>query len=156
MNKVESVVKQLPFVDNCCLIADPSKPNCVVLVCPNLKCIREYIQEDEVANGGGAGLNTSSSSTELSTSQTADSEMRKPADVFKYLTENSNLVSKLTQEMSALCLQRGIDRFEIPTRIGFVKEAWVPESGLVTDSLKLKRREIEKFYKKDIERLYGK
>lgn len=165
LNKVESVVKLLSFVDNCCVIADPSKPNCIVLVCPNLKRIHEYIQEEDKENGGGgiganassASLNSSSSSTELtntSSSATLVDDIRKPADLFKYLDENPSLVGKLTQEMTAMCLQQGIDRFEIPTRMGFVKEAWIPESGLVTDSLKIKRREVEKFYKKEIERLY--
>ena len=147
LNKVESVIKLLTFLDNCCLIADPTKPNCVVLVCPNLKRIREYIQEEEKKgknNGSSANL-----------AELAANEIQTPADIFKYLDEHPALVKKLVQEMSTLCLERHIDRFEIPTKIGFVKEAWVPESGLVTDSLKLKRKEIEKFYKKEIDALYS-
>jgi hypothetical protein len=35
-----------------------------------------------------------------------------------------------------------------------VIEPWLPESGLVTDALKLKRKAIEQKYKDDIEDLY--
>jgi long-chain acyl-CoA synthetase len=148
LNKIESVVKLLPFADNCCVIADSLKANCVVLICPNLKRIRDYIQEESSEAAGSDQQSTSSVAS-------GDSdEIKKPADLFKYLEENPSLVSKLQQEMATMCLQQGIDRFEIPTRIKFVKEAWIPESGLVTDSLKLKRKEIEKFYKKEIEQLY--
>lgn len=152
LNKVESVIKLLSFADNCCVIAEPSKPNCVCLVCPNLKRIREYIQEEEKANGNISSIASNESSASLSSASSDD--IKKPADIFKYLEENPSLHAKLTKEMTELCLQRGIDRYEIPTRIMFVKEAWVPESGLVTDSLKLKRKEIENFYKKEIDILY--
>jgi long-subunit acyl-CoA synthetase (AMP-forming) len=37
LNKVEAVVKLLPFVENCCVIANPLKEYCIVLICPNLK-----------------------------------------------------------------------------------------------------------------------
>ena len=43
------------------------------------------------------------------------------------------------------CLEKSLCSVEIPKRIKFVSELWLQESGFVTDSLKLKRREIEKF-----------
>ncbi len=36
-----------------------------------------------------------------------------------------------------------------------VTDSWTPETGLVTDALKLKRKAIEQKYKDDIEQLYG-
>jgi long-chain acyl-CoA synthetase len=47
-------------------------------------------------------------------------------------------------------------RFEIPSKIKFVEEIWLPDTGLVTDSMKLKRKQIEQFYSNDIEALYSK
>ena len=47
------------------------------------------------------------------------------------------------------------DLFEAPTKIKFVKETWIPDTGLVTDSLKIKRKEIDKFYQKEISQLYS-
>ena len=83
-----------------------------------------------------------------------DGEEWSPDQVVKNLAENKELVNTLTKEMIKHCLKQGLDRFEVPTRIRFVKEVWLPDTGLVTDSLKLKRKEIEKFYQKDIELLY--
>ena len=36
-----------------------------------------------------------------------------------------------------------------------VSDPWTPETGLVTDALKLKRKAIEQKYKDDIDQLYG-
>ena len=35
-----------------------------------------------------------------------------------------------------------------------VQEVWLPETGLVTDTFKLKRKPIEAFYKQQIEEMY--
>ena len=37
--KIESILKVLPFVDNCCVCANPLKSSCVVLICPNIQKI---------------------------------------------------------------------------------------------------------------------
>lgn len=131
LNKVENVVKLLPFVDNCCIIANSTKSNCVVLVCPNLKKVKEYLTKISV-----------------------DADKWNMEQLVDYLSKNKEPLQTLTKEMIDHGLKQGLDRFEIPTRICFVKEAWLPDSGLVTDSLKLKRKEIEKFYAKEIDQLY--
>ena len=48
-----------------------------------------------------------------------------------------------------------MERFEIPAKVKFVEEIWLPDTGLVTDSLKLKRKAIEKFYATQIDELYA-
>uniref|UniRef100_A0A8C1K724 long-chain-fatty-acid--CoA ligase n=1 Tax=Cyprinus carpio TaxID=7962 RepID=A0A8C1K724_CYPCA len=48
-----------------------------------------------------------------------------------------------------------LERFEVPQKIRLSSEAWTPETGLVTDAFKLKRKELKNHYIKDIERLYG-
>ncbi len=47
-----------------------------------------------------------------------------------------------------------IKEYEIPKRVKIVTDSWTPETGLVTDALKLKRKAIEQKYKDDIEQLY--
>ncbi len=133
LNKVESFVKLLPIVDNCCVIADPLKSNCVLLACPNIKKAKDYIKKSN---------------------ESLDCESWSPEQTIKHLESSKELMQLLTKELLDHCLKQGLDRFEIPTRIKFVKEIWLPDTGLVTDSLKLKRKEIEKFYQKEIEALY--
>lgn len=47
-----------------------------------------------------------------------------------------------------------MERFERPQKVYIVEEAWTPETGLVTDALKLKRKAIENKYQSIIEQLY--
>lgn len=48
-----------------------------------------------------------------------------------------------------------LERFEIPRKICLSPEPWTPETGLVTDAFKLKRKELKSHYQDDIERMYG-
>ncbi|KAI1304658.1 Long-chain-fatty-acid--CoA ligase 4 [Halotydeus destructor] len=51
--------------------------------------------------------------------------------------------------------QTKLRRLEIPKRIKLCKEEWTPSNNLVTAALKIKRKEIQKFYTKDIAELYA-
>ncbi|TMS07380.1 Long-chain-fatty-acid--CoA ligase 3 [Larimichthys crocea] len=62
------------------------------------------------------------------------------------------LVLKVITE-AALAAQ--LERFEIPRKICLSPEPWTPETGLVTDAFKLKRKELKTHYQDDIERMYG-
>lgn len=42
----------------------------------------------------------------------------------------------------------------MPQRITIVTDTWLPESGLVTDALKLKRKAIEQKYRREIRSMY--
>uniref|UniRef100_A0A8C6MHK1 long-chain-fatty-acid--CoA ligase n=1 Tax=Nothobranchius furzeri TaxID=105023 RepID=A0A8C6MHK1_NOTFU len=48
-----------------------------------------------------------------------------------------------------------LQRFEIPVKVRLSPEPWTPETGLVTDAFKLKRKELRNHYLSDIERMYG-
>ena len=45
-------------------------------------------------------------------------------------------------------------RDEIPKKIYICKEPWTPTSGLLTEAFKLKRKNIEKEFEKQIKMLY--
>ena len=137
LNKVESVIKLLPYVDNCCVVANGLKSYCICLICANIKNLKEQIVEYWKERD-----------TELNV------DLDKPEDVLSYLRSNADVMKKLNQDLFEHSRNQGLERFEIPAKIALVKEAWVPDSGLVTDSLKLKRKEIEKFYKNEIDSLY--
>jgi len=48
-----------------------------------------------------------------------------------------------------------LERFETPRKICLSPDPWTPETGLVTDAFKLKRKELKTRYQDDIERMYG-
>lgn len=138
LNKVESLIKLLNFVDNCCVIADPTKSYCVVLVSPNQNKLLEYIEELE---------GTTETLDKKSSAEVANK-------VAAFLEKDVKLTQQLLKEMTDHCLKHNLERFEIPAKMKFVKEAWLPETGLVTDSMKIKRKEIDNFYKSEISELY--
>ncbi len=47
LNKVETSIKLLSFVDNCCVVADGLQSNCVCLISPNHKKISELLVENK-------------------------------------------------------------------------------------------------------------
>lgn len=48
-----------------------------------------------------------------------------------------------------------LQRVEIPQKVALCHEPWTPASGLLTEALKLKRKNIEKAFEKEIKQLYG-
>lgn len=48
-----------------------------------------------------------------------------------------------------------LQRFEVPLKVRLSPHPWTPETGLVTDAFKLKRKELQRHYSRDIERMYG-
>jgi long-chain acyl-CoA synthetase len=49
-----------------------------------------------------------------------------------------------------------LNRMEIPTKVKLCSEEWTTTNTLVTPALKIRRKNIQKFYELDIDRIYGK
>jgi len=48
-----------------------------------------------------------------------------------------------------------LEKFELPQKVKLVTEVWTPDTGLVTEAFKLRRKNIETLYQKDIMRMYA-
>jgi len=70
------------------------------------------------------------------------------------LVDDQEFTDHVLNDVQNACKKGNVERFETPQRIKIVTETWSPETGLVTDALKLKRKAIEQKYKDDIENLY--
>jgi len=70
------------------------------------------------------------------------------------LVDDEEFKEQVLKDIQTACAKNGIEKFETPQRVKIVTESWTPETGLVTDALKLKRKAIEQKYKDDIEDLY--
>lgn len=71
------------------------------------------------------------------------------------LCSNKWFVEHVLRDIQQEGSKKGLRRTQIPSRIKLVCDEWSPESGLVTASFKLRRREIERFYEADIKQLYA-
>ncbi|XP_054598926.2 long-chain-fatty-acid--CoA ligase 3a [Nothobranchius furzeri] len=125
LGKVEAALKNCPLVDNICVYANSDEAYVIGFLVPN--------QKQLLALAGQYGVR--GSWDELCNSKVME-EL-----VLKVITE------------AALTVQ--LERFEIPCKICLCPEPWTPETGLVTDAFKLKRKELRTHYKEDIERMYG-
>ncbi|KAM6933755.1 long-chain-fatty-acid--CoA ligase 3a [Xenentodon cancila] len=125
LGKVEAVLKNCPLVDNICVYANSDETYVIGFVVPNQKQLLALAGEYGI-RGSWEELCNSKAMEEL---------------VLKVITE------------AALAAQ--LERFEIPRKIRLSADPWTPETGLVTDAFKLKRKELKTHYKDDIERMYG-
>ncbi|KAG8002214.1 Long-chain-fatty-acid--CoA ligase 3 [Nibea albiflora] len=125
LGKVEAMLKNCPLVDNICAYANSDETYVIGFVVPNQKQLLALADQYSI-RGSWEELCNSKAMEEL---------------VLKVITE------------AALAAQ--LERFEIPRKICLSPEPWTPETGLVTDAFKLKRKELKTHYQDDIERMYG-
>uniref|UniRef100_A0A8D0ASG7 long-chain-fatty-acid--CoA ligase n=1 Tax=Sander lucioperca TaxID=283035 RepID=A0A8D0ASG7_SANLU len=125
LGKVEAVLKNCPLVENICAYANSDETYVIGFVVPNQKQLLALADQYGI-RGTWEELCESKAMEEL---------------VLKIITE------------AALAAQ--LERFEIPLKICLSPDPWTPETGLVTDAFKLKRKELKTHYQDDIERMYG-
>ncbi|EHB05468.1 Long-chain-fatty-acid--CoA ligase 3 [Heterocephalus glaber] len=71
------------------------------------------------------------------------------------LCNSSEMENEVLKVLSEAAVSASLEKFEIPVKIRLSPEPWTPETGLVTDAFKLKRKELKTHYQADIERMYG-
>ncbi len=62
----------------------------------------------------------------------------------------------MTKELFKFSTSVGLSRMEIPAKIKLCSKEWTTTSALVTPALKIRRKNIQKFYQLDINCMYGK
>ncbi|KAL0965986.1 hypothetical protein UPYG_G00289090 [Umbra pygmaea] len=125
LGKVEAMLKNCSLVDNICAYANSDQSYVIGFVVPNQKQLTMLAEQKGLRGSWEEICN--------------HPEMER--DVLRIITEAA-LAGKL-------------ERFEIPKKIRLSAEPWTPETGLVTDAFKLKRKALKSHYQDDIERMYG-
>ncbi|XP_067949293.1 long-chain-fatty-acid--CoA ligase 4-like [Watersipora subatra] len=70
------------------------------------------------------------------------------------LCSNPAITEQVLKQMKAQA-QGSLQKFEVPQKIMLTEEVWTPDTGLVTDSLKLKRKPLSDHYSTAVQNLYG-
>ena len=60
----------------------------------------------------------------------------------------------ILQDLRSLCKKSGLKGFETPQNIYLSPTVWTPQEGLVTPTLKVKRKQVETKFRKEIDALY--
>ncbi|XP_023184538.1 long-chain-fatty-acid--CoA ligase 4 isoform X2 [Xiphophorus maculatus] len=125
LGKVESALKTCAFIDNICAYANSEQNYVISFVVPNQKKLTELAKQRGI---GG-----------------------KWEEICNHPEMEKEVLREITEAAAKIKLQR----FEVPVKVHLSPEPWTPETGLVTDAFKLKRKELKNHYLNDIERMYG-
>ncbi|VDL92340.1 unnamed protein product [Schistocephalus solidus] len=147
--KVELAIAQSAYVENVCVYADPNHDFTICFVSPKISQIRKL-------------------AVELGLLEDVSRQVQEtlPADRLKdesavTLAEHQ-LLCKIKQigETVLVALQqmgrsKKLATFEIPQKLHLDSEPWIPERGLVTEALKVKRHAVKTAFLSEIQAMYS-
>ncbi|XP_027624849.1 long-chain-fatty-acid--CoA ligase 3 isoform X2 [Tupaia chinensis] len=125
LGKVEAALKNLPLIDNICAYANSYHSYVIGFVVPNQKELTELARKKGLEG------------------------------TWEELCNSCEMENEVLKVLSEAAISASLEKFEIPVKIRLSPEPWTPETGLVTDAFKLKRKELKTHYQADIERMYG-
>ena len=73
---------------------------------------------------------------------------------YEMLLNDNDILEHTLADLCAHGIRNRLQKFELPQAVTLVHEQWTPESGLITASFKMKRKKIQNFYQKYIDRMY--
>ncbi|XP_074027192.1 long-chain-fatty-acid--CoA ligase 4 isoform X3 [Leptinotarsa decemlineata] len=126
LGKVESQLVTCSLIENICALGDSTKNAIAALIVPHEEHLLEL--------GKKVGVQGKS---------------------LRELCADSGITKAVLAEIQTHAKKVNLAKFEVPAVVKLVTDQWVPESGLVTASMKLKRRAIEEFYKKEITTMFA-
>uniref|UniRef100_A0A8C5QJ41 long-chain-fatty-acid--CoA ligase n=2 Tax=Leptobrachium leishanense TaxID=445787 RepID=A0A8C5QJ41_9ANUR len=125
LGKVETALKNCPLVDNICAYANSYQSYVISFVVPNQKKLTDLAQHRGIVG------------------------------TWEEICNNPTMEAEVLKELKEVASSSKLERFEIPIKVRLSPDPWTPETGLVTDAFKLKRKELKNHYLNDIERMYG-
>ncbi|CAG2109358.1 unnamed protein product [Medioppia subpectinata] len=127
LSQVEEKLKLMPIVANVCVYGNSLNDGLNALIVPN----RNHLEA-------------------LARSVSKSSQM----DI-KQLCDDLEIIGKVLVELKEFCVNSGLTKVQIPTKIKLCAEEWLPDNGLVTSSFKLKRKALQEYYNNDIKPLFA-
>lgn len=125
LGKVESVLKINPLVESVCIVAQSDKTFTAAIIVPDRDNLFKLSKEL-----GKYGFSV----TEL--------------------CQDNAVKEAFCERLCRYGISMGLEKFEIPKKVGLCLDEWTPESGLVTAAMKLKRKELETRYSSEIQKMY--
>lgn len=126
LQQVEAELKLCPFVDEICVNGNPYQDYIVALIVPNRR------QMEKLAESKGLADHS-----------------------FEELCDNVEMRSAVLEDLQAAAAARGLIKHEVPFKLKLCKEEWLPENGMLTAAMKLRRKEVENKYAADLEAMYA-
>ena len=127
LEKLESVYRSNPYVDNLCVYADQNKVKPIAIIVPNVK-------------------KCGSKAIELG--------LIKDEDELSHVLENKKLTSFILQELLKTGKSQGLAGIELILGVVLFDGEWTPQSGFVTSAQKLQRKKILAEVQEDVDAVY--
>ncbi|KAJ3414882.1 long-chain fatty acid-CoA ligase [Chytridiales sp. JEL 0842] len=129
LEKLESVYKTSPYVQNICVYGDSEQPYCVALVQPVEKEVVYYCKANNLFR---------------------DPENMELSDLVAHPEVSKAVVESLKEVAKKVDLKPA----EIVQAVFVAGEEWTPQNGLLTAAMKLKRKDLVKHYMPQIDKMY--
>ncbi|WVY93338.1 hypothetical protein V8G54_032426 [Vigna mungo] len=126
LGKVEAALSSCDYVDNIMVYGDPFYSYCVALVVACNHSLEKWAQQ--------AGVEYKD---------------------FPDMCNKHETVTEVLQSISKVAKATKLVKSEIPAKIKLLPDPWTPESGLVTNALKIKREQLKAKFKDDLQKLYA-
>ncbi|CAJ0597722.1 unnamed protein product [Cylicocyclus nassatus] len=123
--RVECALLNCPIIDNVCVYGNSYEDNTIALVVPNQKHLEKIAEQ-------------------------VGEESRD----MKTMCANEKIKAEFLKQMNEHAKKSKLSRAEMPVAIHLCEEIWTPDSGLLTEALKLKRKPLQSRYQTVIDELY--
>ncbi|EYC35567.1 hypothetical protein Y032_1026g3424 [Ancylostoma ceylanicum] len=123
--KVECALLNCPIIDNVCVYGCSLETNTIALVVPNQKHLEKIAEE-----------------------------VGEPSRDLKTMCSNEKITAEFLKRMNEHAKKSKLSKVEMPIAIHLCEEVWTPDSGLLTEALKLKRKPLQVKYQPIIDALY--
>jgi len=123
---LEDKLKESEYI-NMAIIVGQDKPRLGVLIVPDFEALKEYTEKEDIQYKNTEEL------------------IKKPEIIALYQKEQKRLISK----------EHGFKPYETVMGVGLLPYEFTVEAGEITETLKMKRFEIHKKYKKEIDKICG-
>lgn len=130
LEKLESVYRSNQYVQNVCVYADETKVKPVGIIVPNLKPLASLAESLGIIKKG------------------------EHDDIENHI-HDKRLQQAVLSGILKTAKDQGLNGIELVAGIVFVDEEWTPQNGFVTSAQKLKRREILKDVKSEVDNVYA-
>lgn len=73
---------------------------------------------------------------------------------FEQLCDDPQVQAHFYKAILAACKEMNFTKKEIPARIYLCKEEWTADSGLLTAAMKMKRMQVNAFYREQVKQMF--
>eukprot|EP00456_Euglypha_rotunda_P017597 TRINITY_DN1605_c0_g1_i3.p1 TRINITY_DN1605_c0_g1~~TRINITY_DN1605_c0_g1_i3.p1 ORF type:complete len:190 (+),score=38.45 TRINITY_DN1605_c0_g1_i3:58-627(+) len=127
LGNLESKYRQSPYVENIAVHGDPHAESPVALIVPHEHHLMELAKTKNI-----------------------------DAKNFESVCKNDDIKQEVIKSLNEQADKGGLKKYERVAQIHLTPHAWTKEDGLLTEAMKIKRKQVYDHHKSDLEEMYKK